>query len=165
MAFRVSNMAIKRKGGRAIYSGEVDSKGTPDGYGERVLATKDETDGFVHMGSFKHGSFHGTGKSVSKDGEEATGQWEEGVLHGVAFSVYPGGDSFSGQFKRHKFDGLGMYKFKDGGKYIGQFSSGHKHGIGMLVRPDGVIAAVTHDRGMVVSLNGGKLFLTPKIYD
>jgi hypothetical protein len=153
---RVADKPIKlTDGSDALYSGQVNKRGQPRGYGERLITSKDQYKGRVDAGMFANGTFQGVGKRFTSDGHKLTGEFVKGCLDGVGLYEWPCGQRYSGQLKGGKSHGFGTHTFGDGRVYIGWFVGDKQHGSALFVYADGSKAAVMYENGQELSATKG----------
>ena len=113
--------------GLCQYSGEVNSRDQPHGFGTAVREDGDRyegtyqdgslvtgkwfwSDGFLeYEGEFKRGRSHGTGTEFDRDGKVGTGRWEESsFIDGTV--TFPDGTVITGRWEEDLFkDGTITY--------------------------------------------------------
>jgi hypothetical protein len=98
-------------GPATYYSGEVNEKGKPDGYGNITSGHYRES----YIGEFKDGARHGKGTMIfrrEKRYSDEIGQWKK----------------YEGDWSYGEMDGQGTLKYNDGIIYEGSFEDGEKSG-------------------------------------
>ena len=103
------------------YSGEINSDGMPEGYGQLS-----HEDGTLYTGTFK-GKFHGFGSYVLPSGSVYIGEWKNGNQEGSATFVSKDGFRYVGKFKNNKYHGKGeFYIMQTGEKTIVEHNEGEE---------------------------------------
>jgi hypothetical protein len=153
---RALNVRFKYpRGIEVLYSGDLDARGRPNGYGEQVQISQDQYEGQVHTGVWERGSLHGVSRIVCPNGERKTGEFFNNNLNGVGYYEHLRGQRYAGQFKGGKRQGVGTITHGDGRVIVGWWENDKLHGIALRVAADGSKAAVTYSHDVVVSRSEG----------
>jgi len=94
--------------------------------GEGMLTYQD---GSEYSGSFKNGSYNGSGKFIWPDGTHYDGQWADDLPHELGSMHLPSDEyKYSGEWRNGTPDGEGVELWSDGSRYTGQWKNGMKDG-------------------------------------
>eukprot|EP00397_Hematodinium_sp_SG-2012_P025776 GEMP01026954.1.p1 GENE.GEMP01026954.1~~GEMP01026954.1.p1 ORF type:complete len:513 (+),score=101.16 GEMP01026954.1:223-1761(+) len=106
----------------ALYEGEVDKE-----------ALEEYENGGAHL------IRHGTGITVTCDGDRYEGQYERDLREGFGWHFWAQGDYYRGQWSNNTMEGKGDYFYADGSWYVGDFKCGLRDGDGTMLWEDGSI--------------------------
>ena len=120
--------------GGAIYKGEVNTDGIPNGLGTLIATT-----GVQWTGPFVEGRAHGYGTATRPKGGTMTGLWQKFVASGIFTDVNDScnGGTFVGQLQDSAREGRGLMKSAFGYTYEGEFHRNEMHGDGVRVYASG----------------------------
>ena len=97
------------------------------------LIQKDYT--WLYEGLLKDGKIFEYGRHISYDGTIYIGKWQNGKRHGSGKTITPNGDIYSGNYEDDLLQGYGKIEYKDKKIFTGEFVRGKRHGKGTLVFP------------------------------
>lgn len=142
----------------ALYTGELNGEGEPDGTGKVVWSDgstlegsfargmvngkasyKDTRDGSSYVGDYVDDMFQGTGTLTFDDGQKYVGQFKEGYFHGQGTYYFEDGSWYTGTFSWDTMEGQGTYYYVTGEKYVGAFFNDLFHGYGTLYDATGQV--------------------------
>lgn len=136
--------------GGTTYCGDLHSHGT----------LKNLMVGKLYEGEINHGSPHGRGVEISKEGSIYEGEYRKGQYHGQGTLATSKGEIYVGGFEFGKRCGNGKMISLNSGFYEGEFRNDKPNGRGTCYAIDGTICqgffrnGALHGRGILVHPNG-----------
>jgi len=100
-------------------------------HGQGTFTT--EYDGGKYVGGFKNGNFHGQAISTLF-GEKYVGEYKDNQKHGQGTHTMANGNQYEGEFKDDKRDGKGTYTWANGLQYVGEWKDDKRDGKATVTR-------------------------------
>ena len=105
---------------------------------ENGTGTFKDGNGFIYLGEWKDGKFHGQG-TITSASIKYVGEWKDGKMNGKGtFTIIDDGAEYVGEFKDGRREGHGTMTYGEG-KYVGEYKDGKFHGQGTMNFADGRI--------------------------
>jgi hypothetical protein len=116
------------------YSGVIlSSTRLPHGVGRMLY----NADGRIYNGRWRHGRWHGYGKTIFANRDYYEGEFYCDQRHGQGKYEWSNGRVYVGEFQNDRRQGTGTFTWPDGAMYVGDFVDGKREGRGRYTFPHG----------------------------